>query len=208
MAREGPFRLRRGNLEAVALVRYIPKSRGARHHADTISKAVFLAKVVPDHAATWARDWAALLVDLVPAGVEVVCCPPRSRRRVARHYFAALLAEALAERLGLPLVTLRWTAEGRESSHHIATQKGKARARSRRAKVCEQQGVIGRRVLLTDDIATTGLTLEVCAAALTEAGAASVECVVLAMTERTEADPVRRDRLRQRAALKKGRVTA
>ncbi|MBM3891676.1 MAG: hypothetical protein FJ388_21390, partial [Verrucomicrobia bacterium] len=74
----------------MALVRYIPKSRGARHHADTISKAVFLAKVVPDHAATWARDWAALLVDLVPAGVEVVCCPPRSRRRVARHYFAAL----------------------------------------------------------------------------------------------------------------------
>ncbi|MBM3477163.1 MAG: hypothetical protein FJX75_28175, partial [Armatimonadetes bacterium] len=90
MAREGPFRLRRGSLEAVALVRYIPKARGARHHADTVSKALFLAKIMPEYAATWARDWAALLVDLVPAGVEVVCCPPRSRRRVARHYFAAL----------------------------------------------------------------------------------------------------------------------
>jgi predicted amidophosphoribosyltransferase len=188
-------------LEVATLVQYIPKSRGARHHADSISKALFLAKIMPRYAAAWAQDWAALLVDLVPEGVQVVACPPRSRRRIARHYFAGLLAEALAERLGLPLVLLRWAVEGRESSHHIATQRGKARARSRRAEVCDPEAVAGRRVLLTDDIVTTGLTLETCAAALTDAGAASVQCVCLAMTERTSADPARQDRLRQRAAL-------
>ena len=206
MAREGPFRLRRGALKAVALLRYIPAARGARHYADTVSRALLLAKIMPEHAATWARDWAALLAQIVPEAVEVVVCPPRSQRRVARHYFAGLLAEALADRLGLPLVSMQWAQEGRESSHHIAHQAGKARSRSRRAEVCDPAAVAGRRVLLTDDIVTTGLTLETCVAALTEAGAAAVECVCLAMTERTEADPVRRDRLRQRAALRKARA--
>ena len=206
MAGEGPFRLRRGPLEAVALVRYIPRSRGARHHADTVSRALFLAKVMPDHAATWARDWAALLVPLAPEGAEVVACPPRSRRRAARHYFAGLLAEALAERLGLPLVPLTWATEGAESSHHIAHQAGKARSRARRAEVCGP--VAGRRVLLCDDIATTGLTLEVCAAALTAAGAETVSCVVLAMTERTERRPAaERARIRERAALRRRNAT-
>jgi hypothetical protein len=52
------------------------------------------------------------------------------------------------------------------------------------------------------------LTLETCAAALTEAGAASVKCVVLAMTERTEHDKARRDALRDRAALRREAVGA
>ena len=38
----------------------------------------------------------------------------------------------------------------------------------------------GRRVLLTDDVLTTGSTLAACVQALEEAGAASVVCVTLA----------------------------
>ena len=206
MTTEGPFRLRRGDLEAVALLRYIPKTRGARHYDDTVSRALLLAKIMPEHAATWARDWATLLVEIVPDGMEVVACPPRSRRRVARHYFAALLAEALADRLGLPLVSMRWAQEGRESSHHIAHQAGKARSRSRRAEVCDPASVTGRRALLCDDVMTTGLTLETCVAALTEAGAPEVRCVCLAMTERTEHRPkAERARIKRRAELRTAR---
>jgi predicted amidophosphoribosyltransferase len=40
-----------------------------------------------------------------------------------------------------------------------------------------------RRVLLVDDVATTGATLDACATALLEAGAASVRCVTFARAD-------------------------
>ena len=43
--------------------------------------------------------------------------------------------------------------------------------------------VEGRRVLLVDDVATTGATLDACGEALLAAGARSVRCVVWARAE-------------------------
>ena len=59
------------------------------------------------------------------------------------------------------------------------------RAEERRANVvgafrAEPESVAGKRVLVIDDVCTTGATLESCALALKEAGAVSVWGVALA----------------------------
>jgi predicted amidophosphoribosyltransferase len=45
----------------------------------------------------------------------------------------------------------------------------------------EKAAVAGRRILLVDDIYTTGSTLSACARALLRAGAASVDALTFAM---------------------------
>jgi ComF family protein len=45
--------------------------------------------------------------------------------------------------------------------------------------VVEPERVVGRRIVVVDDVTTTGATATACASALLDAGAASVECLAL-----------------------------
>ena len=191
-----PVRIWRGDLEGFAAEVYIPRrGRGARHFADALSVALWLAKVnVPLPAdgrgagEVYGPEWARALVPLVPAGVEVVTCPPRRRAKVGLFYLAETLARGVAEALGVPFVDcLRWAQEGGEASKGIVHQGGKGRALGRRV-TCETD-LTGKRVCLVDDLFTTGLTVELCAGALRMAGALAVGIVALAKTERTEWRP-------------------
>lgn len=186
---EGPFVIRRGQLEGRALLEYVPRRRGARHFASNVSRALWLAKVLPDYGATWAWDWAEHLPPLVPEGIGAMACPPASRARAARgFYFARELTVALSAKTGVSILRpLRWLNEGAESSKDIVHQAGKGRALGRRV-VCHED-LTGKRVCLVDDLFTTGITAELCAAALTAAGAVSVDLVCLFRTEPTARRP-------------------
>ena len=62
----------------------------------------------------------------------------------------------------------------------MASAKARRRNVLRAFKVPEPQRVAGKRVLLLDDVLTTGATAEACARALKRAGAARVDVLALA----------------------------
>ena len=105
---------------------------------------------------------------------------PPDRARVRRRGFdpAALLARGLARRTGLPVVPcLRRTGP--------ASRQLGARARDRRAAGrlrIEASRPAPTRVLLVDDVHTTGATLHACAGALRAAGARRVAAITYSRT--------------------------
>lgn len=104
-------------------------------------------------------------------------------RRYRRGYDQAqLLAERLAAELDMPCQRLL------RKKRHTKAQSSLKSASERRANVlgayavrCAEQ-VQGKRVLLVDDVMTSGATLSECARILLTAGAKQVSCVTLAMT--------------------------
>lgn len=53
-----------------------------------------------------------------------------------------------------------------------------------------EAALAGRRIVLVDDVLTTGATSEACARALTRAGAASVDVLVFARVVDTRGGPI------------------
>lgn len=199
-------------LQGEALRTYIPRRRGARHAADVFSVALYLAKFLPGEGGQLAWDVAEDLAELVPVGCDAVACPPAGVRRGLRgFYFARELAAAVAQERGLRLLRpLRWAAEeieGASKASHIRTQAGQGRKLARVAECLDD--VTGQRVCLVDDLWTTGATAAACAEALYRAGAAAVDVVCLALTERTEDRPEgERERLQWRAEVRRARKRA
>jgi ComF family protein len=159
---------------ARAILAYDEKSRGAilaLKHADRLD-------LVPGFARWLSRTGRTVLEnsDLV---IPVPLHPFRLWRR--RYNQSAELARRLARDWRLayePAALIR--------SRPTASQGAMASARARRRnvlgafKVPEPHRVAGRRILLLDDVLTTGATVEACARALKRAGAARVDVLVLA----------------------------
>ena len=104
----------------------------------------------------------------------------RKRRRERGYDQGELLARAMAKRLGLP------AAATLVKARHTQPQSGLDSAEARRANALGAYVLLpgvdaaGKRVLLADDVVTSGATLSECARTLLEAGAECVWCVTLA----------------------------
>lgn len=123
---------------------------------------------------------ASRLAEVVPCRIEVVTWVPTTaaRRRQRGLDQAEVLARAVAGALGLPVHRLLRRLDavpqtGLSRSHRLAGPQF-APAGWRRAD--------GRRVLVVDDVVTTGATLSSAARCLRGAGAAAVHAVAVART--------------------------
>jgi ComF family protein len=100
-----------------------------------------------------------------------------------------LLARDLARRTGIPVAN---ALRRRRSTASQASLSRAARRRNVRGAFELRRGVDvrGLRVLLLDDVLTTGATANACAAVLKRAGASSVAVLTLARADRRVFDPV------------------
>ncbi len=114
----------------------------------------------------------------------VVAVPLYWRRRWTRGFNQAeLLARHVAKRRGIPLLSAL------RRKRATATQAGLASAGRRRnvagAFVLKpNQNLAGKKILLIDDVMTTGATASACASVLKRGGAKSVSLLTLARVDR------------------------
>ncbi|MBR1456035.1 MAG: ComF family protein [Oscillospiraceae bacterium] len=107
---------------------------------------------------------------------------PLSRKRLRTRGYdqARLLAEAVSARCGLPCERLL------KKLRNTPAQSKTGAAAQRKANVsgvyapADEESIRGKRILLVDDIVTTGATLTECVRTLEAAGAAGVVCLAVA----------------------------
>ena len=134
------------------------------------------------YAKTYGVLTAQCVQDHLAGKYDLISWVPVSRKRKRKRGYdqAFLLARETAKHLGEPLVPTL------EKVRHNKAQSSLEDDSSRRAnvlgayRVLEPERVAGKRVLLVDDVVTTGQTLSECAHTLRTAGAREVLCVTLA----------------------------
>ena len=158
-----------------SILRY--KFRGASSYAGAYGK--ILAACVRDNLNTGNLNTG------YTAGYDVISWVPLSnRRKRARGYDQAMLL-ALATALELGDVAV----ETLSKPHDVIAQSELSGKDERRANISgayeavDAELILGKTVLLIDDIVTTGSTLDECARILLDAGASRVVCAALARAE-------------------------
>jgi ComF family protein len=130
--------------------------------------------------AKWIGRAASELIAEADAVAPVPLHPLRLLKR--RYNQAAEIARPLARAAGLEYLPDALTRTRRTESQGVKSGSGRRRNVSGAFAVppARVKAVKGRRILLVDDVLTTGATAEACAKALLKAGARAVDLVVVA----------------------------
>ena len=124
--------------------------------------------------------------DHLPQRPDVLTWVPLSRKRLRERGFdqAELMARAAGESLDLPVVPTL------QKVRHTGAQSDLEEERARRSNVrgayalLPGTDVAGKKMLLVDDVVTSGATLSECARVLKQAGARQVYCLTLAQARK------------------------
>jgi ComF family protein len=113
---------------------------------------------------------------------EVLLCVPLHPRRLRERGYnqSCLLAREVGRRTGLPVIEDCLVRVKQVQPQVKATGVEERRRNVADAFVCRDDGVRGKGIILIDDVCTSGATLESCAKALKNGGAASVWGLTLA----------------------------
>ena len=134
------------------------------------------------YAIGYGRILAMKLLTEYPDGFDILTWIPISRLRKLRRGYdqVELLAQAVGRELGIQPVSLL------KKTRHNRPQSGISGHAKRRANVLgayrciNTEALQGKRIVLLDDILTTGATAGECARVLLTAGASEVHCAVVA----------------------------
>jgi predicted amidophosphoribosyltransferase len=175
----------RSEIEGIALARYYPRRLKRLHYWDEFSRDLFQFKKFYDVALV--ERFAKMLAGIVrETGRQFDVCtfPPASRSRL--YYPTAHLTRATATMLDLDLLDcLRWAGGKGESQKK---RKGGLKLKRLGEFVECASDLTDLRILLIDDILTTGLTASRCVEALKFAGAESVFCAIGGWTVSEDTD--------------------
>ena len=128
--------------------------------------------------ACWLNDY--LASNPVPGEVLVPVPLHQKRLRERGYNQSRLLAQELGKLTKLPLVADCLSRERHAPPQARTTTVAERRSNVANAFSCRDDRLRNKRILLIDDVSTSGATLDACARALKEAGAISVWGLVLA----------------------------
>ena len=167
---------------------FIDKCVSPLYYKDKVRASVHRYKF--DGCSAYSRRYAALMSDCVEnnldcRSIDVISWIPLSKKRLRQRGYdqARLLAEEIAAKTGLPCRQL--LQKVKNNSAQSLTRDAKQRRENVAGVYALDDGadVSGLRILLVDDVVTTGATMSEAARILRKAGAKSVFGVTLARHE-------------------------
>ena len=143
-----------------------------------------------NYAAAYGRLLAMKLLREDRGNVDLITWVPISRKRLKKRGFdqVELLAQKIAQELQLPAMALLWKKRDNPQQSRIV---GDAQRRANVLGAYEAihcDAIQGRKILLLDDILTTGATAGECARILLEAGATEVHFAAIAAANKKNQD--------------------
>ncbi|NOX45121.1 MAG: ComF family protein [Caldiserica bacterium] len=158
-------------------------ARAIGPHRGTLRALILGLKYEGEYAL--ARVLADLLTDMFPAGTELIAFVPPDPARRKRRHAAELLARELSRRVGVPVGPV--LVKTRSTPPQVSLAREERRENVRGAFAARTRGR-GERVVLVDDVYTTGSTVSDCATALVGAGFGEVIVLTAARTTPDDED--------------------
>lgn len=134
------------------------------------------------YAPEYGKLMAQCVRDRLGLGFDLICWAPLSQKRRRKRGYdqAELLARVLSSELARPAVPALRKVKNTVEQSSLEDEGARARNAAGAYAIADPAAVRGKRVLLVDDIVTSGSTLSNCAQILLDAGADEVWAAVFA----------------------------